>query len=76
MNPDKALNDVWHVTPINDIQRHIEKTDYDITKGIICLCKCSPTYEYPLGGGCVVIHNSFDGREGVEWANEIINPHV
>jgi hypothetical protein len=24
-------------------------------------------------GEMVVIHNSFDGREGVEWANDILN---
>jgi hypothetical protein len=24
-------------------------------------------------GEIVVIHNSFDGREGVEWANIILN---
>jgi len=35
-------------------------------------CKCKPKIEV-LEDRVLIIHNSFDGREAVEWANEIIN---
>lgn len=53
---------ILHVTPINDLEKHEESTT----------CKCNPIVEH-INGNMVVIHNSFDGREGVEWVNEIIN---
>lgn len=35
-------------------------------------CKCNPTLKYE-NGILLVIHNGFDGREGIEWAKEILN---
>lgn len=53
-----------HVTPNNDIEPHEESTT----------CKCEPRVEH-INGNMVVVHNAFDGREGVEIANEILgNP--
>lgn len=40
---------------------------------IICRCNCLPIIQKQSSGGIIVIHNSFDGREGVEWTNEILN---
>lgn len=49
-----------HVIPNNDPPGHKENQD----------CLCEPRVEYidketglPFPGGCVVIHNSWDGRE-------------
>jgi len=53
--------DVFHVTPNNDIKPHSESFD----------CHCKPRVETE-GLNMIVIHNSFDGREGVEWVNEIL----
>lgn len=51
-----------HVMPIDDIEEHEESTT----------CKCEPKVLHE-NGEMIVVHNSFDGREGVEWANEILN---
>ena len=53
----------WHVMPINDLEEHIES--------VMCICDpqvsiIEETNDY------LVTHNSFDGREGVELANEIL----
>ena len=54
-----------HVHPLNDIKEH-DTSDTGNT------CYCEPTCKMEAGE-MVVIHNSFDGREGVEWANDILN---
>jgi hypothetical protein len=51
----------WHVTPIDDLEPHEESTT----------CKCEPRVEH-INGNMVVVHNSFDGREGVEIVKEIL----
>lgn len=51
----------WHVLPINDIEQHEESTT----------CKCNPKIIHE-NGNMIIVHNSFDGREGVEWVNEIL----
>jgi hypothetical protein len=52
----------WHVLPTNDLEEHEESTT----------CKCEPRVLYE-NGEMIIVHNSFDGREGVEIANEILN---
>jgi|LakMenE01Jun11ns_1017448.scaffolds.fasta_scaffold9849887_2 hypothetical protein len=52
----------WHILPVNDIEYHEESTT----------CKCEPQVEF-IEGDMLIIQNSFDGREGVEWVNEILN---
>lgn len=51
-----------HILPINDLQEHEEETT----------CKCEPRVIFE-NGEMIVVHNSFDGREAVEMANEILN---
>jgi hypothetical protein len=51
----------WHVTPNNDSKPHEESTT----------CKCSPRVEH-VNGNMVIIHNAFDGREGIELFEEYI----
>lgn len=50
-----------NVLPVNDIKEHTEDTT----------CECSPTVEYE-GSEILVIHNSYDGREALEQAEEIL----
>jgi hypothetical protein len=53
-----------HVHPLDDAEEHDLKST---------LCKCNPHIIVEKDSEIVVVHNSFDGREGVEWANEILN---
>lgn len=38
-------------------------------------CECEPKVKVNEKEGVVVVHRSFDGREAVEWAMEIISNH-
>lgn len=52
-----------HVHPIDDSEEHeLEGTQ----------CKCNPQVIIESNSDIIVVHNSFDGREAVEWANEIL----
>lgn len=64
-------DNIWHVVPLNDICEHIESCYEDYYFLPYCPCECEPKINQ-VDGGFVVVHNSFDGREGVEWANEIL----
>lgn len=69
---------IYHVHPEGDLESHILKCDINVTNEIpipICLCTCSPTFKEE-NGSLIVIHNSFDGREGVEQAREILNSTI
>ena len=55
-----------HVYPLYDLEEH-DCSENGNT------CHCSPKVIIELNSEIVVVHNSFDGREGVEWANEILN---
>lgn len=52
-----------NIVPLNDLKEHTQDTT----------CECNPAIE-ESHGHIIVIHNSYDGREGVELANEILNP--
>lgn len=52
-----------HVYPVNDLCDHI----LDVG------CACCPSVLYTEDGSYVVAHNSFDGREGLEQAKEILD---
>ena len=54
-----------HVVPVDDLEPHEERymDGYE--------CKCEPRIEV-INDTVLVIHNSFDGREGVEIVNEIL----
>ena len=53
---------VWHILPVDDSDEHEESS----------MCKCEPEVQ-ESGGGILIIHNSFDGREGLEQALDILN---
>lgn len=71
-------DNINHVCPVNDDDYHLLETEYDMVNQIICRCKCKPKLEFHHSNykgyivGLTVIHNSFDGREAVEWANDIL----
>lgn len=54
---------VVHVKPVNDLSPHRDSAD----------CPCRPRVEQVEGGGIVVVHNSFDGREITERAVDEID---
>ena len=54
-----------HVYPVNDLKEH------DLSDK----CMCNPVVKLePYWEEAVCIHNSYDGREGLELANEVLNP--
>ena len=53
-----------HIYPLNDIKEH-DTSEYGSTRD------CNP--KIIVDNEILVIHNSFDGREGLELANEILN---
>jgi hypothetical protein len=53
---------IWHILPTNDSEEHLEKST----------CKCLPNSEIVENGDLLIVHNSFDNREIIEWVNEIL----
>lgn len=53
---------IYHITPINDLKEHTESG-----------CECNPMVNVQENGDILMLHNSYDGREGLELANEILN---
>lgn len=56
------MSESIHVYPLDDTEEH----------ELLSTCKCEPRLEI-VNGTMIFIHNSFDGREGVEITNEILN---
>lgn len=54
-----------HVVPLNDLKPH-DTSDKGNT------CHCNPRVIIEPDSDIIVVHNSFDGREGLEWAEEIL----
>lgn len=57
---------VIHVCPVD------EEKDHELQHILYPFCKCLPREEV-VGDTLIIIHNSFDGREGLEMAKEILN---
>ena len=51
------------ITPNNDIDEHDEFST---------ACKCEPMVICEPDCEMVIVHNSFDGREAVEWAQALL----
>ena len=64
-------DNIFYLFPTNDSEPHLLEVKYDEKCAPYCPCKCGPTCEFE-GENLIVVHNSFDGREGVEMANEIL----
>jgi hypothetical protein len=56
---------VIHVYPVDEENKH------EIQSQLYPFCKCFPSEEVK-SETLIIKHNSFDGREGVELANEIL----
>ena len=65
------LDSTYHVFPTNDLKEHLLKAFYPVVGDPYCPCECNPRLQVEENG-LIFIHNSFDGREGVEWVNEIL----
>lgn len=69
-------NGFIQVIPLDDLSDHSTITPKE-KDGIGSLntsdCPCSPRLEFTQNGYTIIIHNSFDGREGLEWATDILN---
>lgn len=74
IDPDK----VYHVYPLNDLKEHtLECSDKEtvfLANELmpLCKCECLPEHKTENGESLIIVHNSFDGREGVEWTNEVL----
>lgn len=55
------MGDTYHVEPTNDLKPHNTGSDY---------CRCMPRIELVDGGGKVVVHSAWDGREFYEEKKE------
>ncbi len=81
-------DNIWHVFPVDDTKEHALETGWATFKysklsedgyvrhahrRLISNCKCFPSVEEQPNGAFIVIHSSFDGREGLELVNEILN---
>jgi hypothetical protein len=69
IDPSKVV----HIYPQDEIDDHIIFLTYPPIGDAYSECVCCPTLESGPDGRLLVIHNSYDGREGVEWAKEILN---
>jgi hypothetical protein len=80
-------DNILHVYPVKDTEDHILQTEWktheygtivdgrpkhNVEQRLICKCKCVVRI-IEENGSFVIVHSSFDGREGVEIANEIIS---
>lgn len=52
---------VWHILPVSDEKKHKESQ----------FCECCPKV-IDIEENRLIVHNSFDGREGVEIVNELL----
>lgn len=64
------IDDFIHVVPVDDIENHTTELAW---VGLMHMftCKCKPRLEFEKDK-IIIIHSSFDGREGLEWANELL----
>ncbi|TAK57878.1 MAG: hypothetical protein EPO24_09425 [Bacteroidetes bacterium] len=52
----------YAVVPVHDSKEHEEYSS---------MCECEPKIEH-VDGNMIFIHNAFDGRLAVEWAEDIL----
>jgi hypothetical protein len=53
----------WHVHPVNDLHDHNTESS---------ICNCEPNAQILPSGDILIVHNSYDGREGMEIVNQIL----
>lgn len=78
LTPKSTDSKILHIVPLNDSSQHYEATSFATeenkwTPYPSSICLCIPIRKYvPETDGWILVHNSFDGREGLEWAAEIL----
>jgi hypothetical protein len=63
---------MWEVTELDDGTVHVVPEDEKPRHEPASTCPCGPRVE--VHDSLLILHNSFDGREAVEWAEGILNP--
>lgn len=64
------IEEINHVYPINDLEKHLLETIKPIEGEPYCECKCG-AINIIHGNILIIIHNSFDGREAFEIDNPV-----
>lgn len=67
----RTENNIVHVIPLDDEHEHDEFVCWP-SEVPVSGCRCRARSERSEKGCWIIIHNSFDGREGLEWANQIL----
>jgi len=63
---------IQHIIPINDKKEHSEKVINHLGL-LIPFCKCEPkTIQEYMSDDIIFVHCSFDGREALEEAKQIL----
>lgn len=70
--PNVDPDNIQHIYPVNDTYEHDLFCNFPLNGLPRCPCICNPEHREYENGAMIVVHNSFDGREGVEWVNEIL----
>lgn len=65
-NCGRKLMETIHIFPVDEEPQHELQHIY------YPFCKCLPTEEI-VNGNLIITHQSFDGRESLEKAKEILN---
>ena len=69
IEPDKVM----HIYPVGEEEQHIIFLTYPTIGEPYSECKCEPWIKPLENGHIAVVHSSFNGREVLEWAKEILN---
>lgn len=67
---------VRQVLPLGDSEPHDERYHMELLPDDPCIhpvsnCKCHPEI-LQHGNAFILVHSAFDGRLGIEWANELL----
>lgn len=54
---------IYNILPLGDLKEHDEEST----------CECEPAIQKLENGDILIVHNSYDGREGLEMANELLD---
>lgn len=66
---------VIQVIPLMDVHEHYEGMVWSNLGFGLCpisKCRCLGRTDKEADGRFIIVHNSFDGREGIEWCNKIL----
>lgn len=67
---------VVQVIPLQDELPHLKDIEWEslpFDDAPVSLCSCGARREVSEKGMWIIIHQSFDGREGIEWTTEILS---